>query len=216
MAMETKIIQITSGKGPAECCLAVALALKEMLKEAKASGLQHEIIDRFPAQENGTLASATLKLDGKGVATFAESWKGALLWIAQSPYRKFHKRKNWFIGISVYDMSMLPEWKEKDITFQTMRSSGPGGQNVNKVESAVRALHVPSGVQVAVSDSRSQLQNKKLAVERLKEAFTLWQITVLQKTQQEQWQNHNELERGNPARTYAGKEFKRTKTHGTA
>jgi peptide chain release factor len=216
MTMETKIIQITSGKGPAECCLAVALALKEMLKEAKASGLKHEIIDRFPAQENGTLASATLKLDGKGVATFAESWKGALLWIAQSPYRKFHKRKNWFIGISVYDLSMLPEWKEKDITFQTMRSSGPGGQNVNKVESAVRALHVPSGVQVAVSDSRSQLQNKKLAVERLKEAFTLWQITVLQKTQQEQWQNHNELERGNPARTYAGKEFKKTKTHGTA
>lgn len=214
--METKIIQITSGKGPAECCLAVALALKEMLKEAKASGLQHEIIDRFPAQENGTLASATLKLEGKGVTAFTESWKGSLLWIAQSPYRKFHKRKNWFIGISVYDLSMLPEWKEKDITFQTMRSSGPGGQNVNKVESAVRALHVPSGVQVAVSDSRSQLQNRKLAVERLREAFTLWQITVLQKVQQEQWQNHNELERGNPARIYAGKEFKRTKTHGTA
>lgn len=87
---------------------------------------------------------------------------------------------------------------------------------MNKVESAVRALHVPSGVQVAVSDSRSQLQNKKLAIERLKEAFTLWQIAVLQKTQQEQWQNHNGLERGNPARVYAGKEFKRTKAHGTA
>lgn len=207
--METKIIQITSGKGPAECCLAVALALKEMLKEAKTSGLQHEVISRFPAQENGTLASATLKLEGKGAGSFAESWKGVLQWIAQSPYRKFHKRKNWFIGISVYDMSVLPEWKERDIVFQTMRSSGPGGQNVNKVESAVRALHVPSGVQVAVSDSRSQLQNKKLAVERLKEAFTLWRISVLQQAQQEQWQNHHELERGNPARVYAGKEFKR-------
>lgn len=207
--METKIIQITSGKGPAECCLAVALALKEMLREAKASGLQHEVISRFPAQENGTLASATLKLEGKGATSFAESWKGVLQWIAQSPYRKFHKRKNWFIGISVYDKSVLPEWKERDIVFQTMRSSGPGGQNVNKVESAVRALHVPSGVQVAVSDSRSQLQNKKLAVERLREAFTLWQISVLQNTQQEQWLNHHELERGNPARVYAGKEFKR-------
>lgn len=214
--METKIIQITSGKGPAECCLAVALALKEMLREAKASGLQHEVIDRFPGQENGTLASATLKLDGKGAAAFMESWNGVLLWIAQSPYRKFHKRKNWFIGISVYDQAMLPEWKEKDIVFQTMRSSGPGGQNVNKVESAVRALHVPSGVQVAVSDSRSQLQNKKLAVERLKAAFTLWQITVLQKTQQEQWQNHNGLERGNPVRVYAGKDFIKQKTNGTA
>lgn len=214
--METKIIQITSGKGPAECCLAVALALKELLREAKTSGLQHEVIDRFPGQENGTLASATLRLEGKGAAVFAESWNGVLQWIAQSPYRKFHKRKNWFIGISVYDKSLLPEWKEKDIVFRTMRSSGPGGQNVNKVESAVRALHVPSGVQVAVSDSRSQLQNKKLALERLKEAFTRWQITVLQKTQQEQWQNHNELERGNPVRVYTGKEFKKTKTYGTA
>lgn len=214
--METKIIQITSGKGPAECCLAVALALKELLREAKALGLQHEVIDRFPGQENGTLASATLKLGGKGAAALAESWNGVLLWIVQSPYRKFHKRKNWFIGISMYDQAMLPEWKEKDIVFQTMRSPGPGGQNVNKVESAVRALHVPSGVQVSVSDSRSQLQNKKLAIERLKEAFTHWQITVLQKTQQEQWQHHNELERGNPVRVYAGKEFKKTKTHGTA
>lgn len=205
--METKIIQITSGKGPAECCLAVALALKEMLREAKASGLQYEIIDRFPGQENGTLASVTLKLDGKGAAGFAESWTGVLLWIAQSPYRKFHKRRNWFIGISVYDTSKLPQWKEGDIVFQTMRSSGPGGQNVNKVESAVRALHLPSGVQVAVSDSRSQLQNKKLAVVRLKEAFTLWQITVLQKTRHEQWQNHHELERGNAARIYATTAF---------
>lgn len=214
--METKIIQITSGKGPAECCLAVALALKEMIREAKASGLKHEVIDRFPGQENGTLASAALKLEGKSVAAFAESWDGVLQWIAQSPYRKFHKRKNWFIGISVYDQSLLPEWKEQDIAFQTMRSSGPGGQNVNKVESAVRALHVPSGVQVVVSDSRSQLQNKKLAIERLKEAVTRWQMNVLQKAQQEQWQNHNELERGNPVRVYTGKEFKRTKTHGTA
>lgn len=214
--METKIIQITSGKGPAECCLAVALSLREMLREAKALGLEYEIIDRFPGQENGTLASAILKLHGRGSGLFAESWDGVLQWIAQSPYRKFHKRKNWFIGITVYDNSVMPEWKEKDIVFQTMRSSGPGGQNVNKVESAVRAQHVPSGVQVAVSDSRSQLQNKKLAVERLKEAFTLWQISVLKKTQQEQWLNHHELERGNPARVYAGKEFKRIKNNGTA
>jgi len=214
--METKIIQITSGKGPAECCLAVALALKEMLREAKASGLQHEVIGRFPAQEKGTLASATLKLEGKGVNAFAESWKGVLQWIAQSPYRKFHKRKNWFIGISVYDTSLLPEWKEKDIAFRTMRSSGPGGQNVNKVESAVRALHVPSGLQVAVSDSRSQLQNRKLAVERLKEVFTLWQINALQNIQQEQWKDHHELERGNPVRVYTGKEFKKERTHRTA
>lgn len=208
--METKIIQITSGKGPAECCLAVALALKEMLREARQAGLQHQVLSRFPAQENGTLASATLKVEGKGAAVFAASWEGVLQWICPSPYRKFHKRKNWFIGISVYDSSVMPAWQERDIQFQTMRSSGPGGQNLNKVESAVRALHKPSGVQVAVSDSRSQMQNRKIAIERLKEAFLQWQLSLFQQQQQEQWQNHHELERGNPARVFAGKEFKRT------
>lgn len=212
--METKIIQITSGKGPAECCLAVALALKELIREARSLGLQHEIIGRSPGQENGTLASASLKLEGKGVSAFADSWKGVLLWTTQSPYRKFHKRKNWFIGIAVYDLSMLPEWKEHAIVFQTMRSSGPGGQNVNKVESAVRASYKGTDIQVMVNGSRSQLQNKKTAVERLKELFISWQMTVLQKDHQEQWQNHHELERGNPARIYAGKDFIKQKTHG--
>lgn len=209
--MDIKIIQITSGKGPAECCLAVALALKSLLREARDAGFACEVLHRFPAQENGTLASATLRLEGKSAATLAAAWEGVLQWTSPSPYRKLHKRKNWFIGIAVYDESALPQWHERDVMFQTMRSSGPGGQNVNKVESAVRALHRPSGLQVSVSDSRSQLQNRKLALARLREAFQQWQVSTLLKQQQEQWLGHHGLERGNPARRYAGKEFKRVK-----
>lgn len=213
--METKIIQITSGKGPAECCLAVALALKELVKEAKDYELIHEVVERFPADENGTLYSATVKLQGKFADAFSKSWEGPLLWIAQSPYRKFHKRKNWFIGIHCYDESRLPKWNERDVTYQTMRSSGPGGQNVNKVESAVRAIHQPSGLQVMANDSRSQLQNKKSATERLKLLFMKWQISSLEKNLQDQWLNHHSLERGNPTRIYTGKDFKKEKKYGT-
>lgn len=206
--MKTKIIQITSGRGPAECCLAVALTLKEIIKEANQQQITYEVIDRVNGQENGTLVSATVKLEGKNTAHFCSTWIGVLLWISQSPYRKYHKRKNWFIGIESYDTSTLVEWNEKDIHYQTLRATGPGGQNVNKVETAVRAIHSTSGIQVMANDSRSQLQNKKLATERLKEQFIKWQMKALKGDQQQQWQQHNELQRGNPIRTYMGREFK--------
>ena len=205
--MKTKIIQITSGRGPAECCLTVAKTLKEMIKEATEQQLEYDIIERVQGPENGTLVSVTLKLKGKNVTEFCSTWIGVLQWIVQSPYRKFHKRKNWFIGIQSFELPSMGKWNEKEVQYQTLRASGPGGQNVNKVETAVRAIHLPSGLQVMANDSRSQLQNKKLATERLKENFDKWQISNLQMGQQEQWQQHNELQRGNPKRVYEGMKF---------
>lgn len=212
--MDTKIIQITSGKGPVECALAVALALREMIKEVGEKQLHHEILHRQNGTEPSTLYSATLKLSGPRLNDFIQSWQGALLWVAQSPYRRYHKRKNWFIGIHVYDLTQLPPWKETDIQFQTMRASGPGGQNVNKVETAVRATHLKSGVQVVASESRSQLQNKKLALQKLRAAYENWQIAQLQQSAQAQWWQHHNLERGRPNRVYAGRTFQLEKING--
>jgi peptide chain release factor len=206
-----KIIQITSGRGPAECCLAVALALKEMLGEARAQNLDAEVLERAAGPENGTLNSAAVKISGKNAKAFAASWQGTLLWICQSPFRRYHGRKNWFIGINVFDHTKASRIDEADIIYQTMRSSGPGGQHVNKTESAVRATHVPSGISVAVRDSRSQVQNRKLALERLTEKVELWQMEQASANAKAVWQNHNELERGSPKRTYKEKEFKRIK-----
>jgi peptide chain release factor len=207
--MENYILHITSGRGPAECCLAVALTLKQVLKEAEENQLQTTLLERTPGMENRTLISATVLISGKNAKQFCNSWSGVLLWVCQSPFRKFHKRKNWFIGIQGFNESTLTDWHERDISYQTLRSSGPGGQNVNKVESAVRATHNPSGLIVMVNESRSQLQNKKIAVERLKFQFDRWQLKQALLEQQQLWQQHSSLERGNPSRTYEGLTFKR-------
>jgi peptide chain release factor len=210
--METAIIQITSGKGPAECERAAALALRELTREAAKAGFQYEVIGHRNGSENFTVVSVVIKIQGKHAGVFANSWQGVLQWICKSPFRKFHKRKNWFIGINVIDQSALPVWNEKDIEYKTMRSSGPGGQHVNKTESAVRATHVPSGLYVTASDTRSQTQNKKLATGRLKEQFMQWSLDSVRDSSQSEWLNHHQLERGNALRTYEGKGFIKIKT----
>lgn len=206
--METKILQITSARGPAECCLAVALTLKEMIAEIKRARLNYEIINRTSGGMNGTLSSALIKIEGEGADSFAETWAGVLLWICKSPYREFHKRKNWFIGINEINVGSTSELNERDITFQTMRSSGPGGQNVNKTETAVRAIHKPTGLFASCNTSRSQLQNKQLAIARLKEKYYEWQNERMAKTDLgSPWEKNTKLERGNAKRIYKGEKF---------
>lgn len=208
--VETKYLQITSGRGPAECALAVALSLKEIINEATKLGLNYEVIARSNADLNGTLNSAIIKIYGANTANFINSWTGVLQWICKSPYRKFHKRKNWFIGINEIESNIKLVLNEREITFQTMRSSGPGGQNVNKTETAVRALHEPSGLYVTCNNYRSQLQNKNEAVKRLTEKYSVWQQSkLIESGVTDPWENNNNLQRGNPVRVYTGEKFKR-------
>jgi peptide chain release factor len=199
--MEKMIIQITSGKGPAECCRVVACVQSLMMKEAKMKGIDLQVLDSKAGVLNRTLLSVAIMAKGNDLNAFIVEWKGTIQWIAQSPYRKYHKRKNWFVGISAFDVQSLLQWNPKDVKIETCRSSGPGGQNVNKVETAVRGTHIPSGIQVMAMDSRSQLENKKLCLERLRNKLLVWQTEQLMLQQQDLWQEHNVLERGNPVKT---------------
>ncbi len=200
--MEKAYIQITSGRGPAECCRVVAKVVELMMKEARMHNIYAELVEREEGEMNRTLQSAILFLAGESLDEFVESWEGTLLWVAQSPYRKFHKRKNWFVGIQcIPTINVGSGWDEREVRFQTLRASGPGGQHVNKTESAVRATHIPSGISVVASEERSQPQNKKRALERLQLRVAAYEQERLLAATQQYWQNHNELERGNPVRT---------------
>lgn len=206
-----KIIQITAGRGPAECTWVVAQVLKKMLEEAQASQIEATVLQREAGTENGTVLTALILLKGKTVIDFVNSWKGSIQWIGQSNFRKMHKRKNWFIGIFEMDALVIKSISEKDIQYQAMRSSGAGGQHVNKVSSAVRATHVPSGLSTVAMDSRSQHQNKKLATERLLEKFKVFELEMIKKQVNSQWENQLNVARGNPTRTFSGSDFKNQK-----
>ena len=197
--MEKTYLQITSGRGPVECCRVVALVLEKILREAQKRKLRVEILEKETGPVNRTLL-VVVALEGAGCDVLADEWEGTVLWIARSPYRIHHRRKNWFVGVQTFLLSESREATEDDIRYETLRASGPGGQHVNKTESAVRAVHIPSGVSVVASDQRSQWQNKKLATERLLVKLTAWNIEQAMIQAQTNWSNHNSLQRGNPVK----------------
>jgi peptide chain release factor len=204
-----KLIQITSGRGPLECQWVVAKVLKVFLDEVKDHTISYEIIHREEGDENLTLKSVTILLKSKELNGFLENWIGSICWTGKSTFRMLHKRSNWFIGIFELEGLEKINFNEKDIQFQTTRSQGSGGQNVNKVNTAVRATHIPTGLSVFAQDSRSQLENKKLSISRLKEKVLDQNISMLQKRMQDTWNNHLKVQRGSPIRTFSGTDFKK-------
>lgn len=205
-----KLIQITSGRGPLECQWVVSKVVKIFLEEAKNNNIDYEIIHRENGDVNMTVKSTAVLLEGKDIKEFLKTWLGSICWEGKSTFRKLHKRSKWFIGIFELENLETVNFNEKDIRFQTTRSQGSGGQNVNKVSTAVRATHTPTNESVFVQDTRSQLNNKKLSIIRLKEKVMESYRQQLENRMKETWSQHLQVERGNPVRTFSGTDFKNT------
>ena len=205
--MEKIFCQITSGRGPVEVTRAVVLVLNNLIDDAKKQGLDTEIVEYEEGTKDGTMFSCVISVAGTTelVNAFKQSWNGTVQWIStKNPYRPEHKRKNWFVGVSFFCLVESSSIKETDIIYETLRRSGPGGQNVNKVETAVRALHKLSGLTVVVSDERNQAQNKRLARERIIAKLSAMEEARKQQQSFDVWMKHNLLQRGNPVKTFKG------------
>lgn len=200
---------LTSGRGPAECRIALAKVAQALTSEADAVGIDWDFVGGKDPDGLGP-GSGLLVLHGEAADTFARGWVGSILWTSPSPVRPHHKRKNWFVGI--VKLGAAPEVRqtvsEGDVRIETMRAGGPGGQHQNKTESAVRAIHLPTGLTVTVRQERSQARNRAVAIERLgallRAKGELDALADRQSTQAE----HDRLERGRPVRRFLGPGFR--------
>lgn len=195
------MLQISSGQGPAECELAVCKLFDALKKEYP----DIEMLSSHAARNMGCFTSIlfTTKCD-------LSDLEGSVQWICKSPFRPNHKRKNWFVDISV-----IPEkeniCREQDIRFERFHSSGKGGQNVNKVETRVRLIHIPTGITVTSTAERSQYANKKDALQKLNAILEEKEVQETKKQINSAWREHTKIVRGNPVRVYEGMDFRRRK-----
>ena len=200
-------ILLSSGRGPGECQLAVKGLTQVLISEAQALGIQAELIS-VEEGEHGPLSSL-VSVKGDDILPFAQSWAGSIKWVCQSPIRRGWPRKNWFISVSLLqEPEPSVDLDPRDVRLDAFRASGPGGQHVNKTETAVRATHLPTGIAATAQEERSQYRNKALAMSRLAAALEGRQKSARSKAEQDRWTKHDALERGNAVRTYCGENFK--------
>ena len=199
---------VTSGRGPAECRIAVRKAVGTLTAEAASLGLDTDCLDGPNTDGHGP-ASAIVVIHGDAAMTFARPWIGAIQWVAPSPLRSHHKRKNWFIG--VFELPALPDAPKAltahEVRFEAFRAGGPGGQHQNKTESAVRAIHIASGLSVVAREERSQHRNKARALERMAVLLRLRGELEAITAASDAHAAHDRLERGRPVKRFRGAAF---------
>ena len=193
------IIQISSGQGPTECELAVS----KLFEKLKLEFPDIKEISSHKSRFSDCYTSIMFETERD-----LSELEGTIQCIFTSPFRPNHKRKNWFVDLSIIPVQEVI-CTDKDIKFERFHCGGNGGQNVNKVETGVRLIHIPTGITVTSTAERSQLLNKKDALEKLNAILEDKQLKAQQLQINNAWREHNRIVRGNPVRIYKGMDFRR-------